>query len=306
MQPNANPLNNPVPQQDPLPEPPSQPQHQPEAVAQQAFQPTPTEVVSPVSPMPQVGAIPTPAPMPVTQYTDPSQIGYVPPAATNGPVVSTMPGESMNSSKPPSKLGMGLKIGIGIIVAIIFSAGSFTLLKDTLFSGSKIEISDLTEHTVEGVTFSHPTDWQEVEEAGYEAVYTEAGKKIGEADQALFVISEPIGGNFNDLSSEEKAQFEASLKENFSDTESLTEGSGCEEVSQSSVEKTSHKNFPLAFRIVLVCSKFTGRNVTGEFRGVLAIKDTKLDLVGITAIDKTWDKSGEALEYILANFSRSN
>ncbi len=324
MQPNENPQSTPPISPDPPspvpgPEPgvAPRPEFQPDKIAQQAFQPsTPAQPAQPVMgsvqptaqpSQPAMGSVqPTAQSMqaPVQQSTDPTQIGYVPPVAS-GSMPLNMPNFNDSGAKKPSKFTLPVKIILGIVVALIFSAGSFTLLKDTLFSGSKIEISDLREESVDGLNFSRPKDWVEIDEPDYVGAFTEGGKPLDEADQAVLVLSQDIGGDFSELTDEEKAEFEKALKDNFANTDTLTEESSCDEVASTKVEKIQHKNFPLAYEIELVCSKFTGRNVAGEFRGVLAIKSDKLDLVSVTAIDKTWDKSGEALQYILDNFSRN-
>ncbi len=305
----------PDPSQQPLqPQTPVSPVAQPptldqQPVAGQVAQPEPTpasqdnlgpSTQQPVEPSTSTGIPQQSAGVvqPPQQSTDPSQLGYVPPTnagMNNIGQPTTLPKDSFFSSKK-------FRILIVVIIAVFSFTGIGILAKDTLFSGSNIKTSDLVEESANGVNFQRPKQWSKTEGKDYDVVFTEKGQPIDDSDQGMGVINENIGVDFETLTEDQKQQFNKALEEQFTDPNKFT-GDGCDEVNKSEVNKVEHKNYPLAYKIEITCNKITGRNIKGVMVGMLGIKEKNMDIVVIVAVDKTWDKSSEAFNEILNNFS---
>ncbi len=276
---------------------PPQPVAQPVTMPTVAPNPAPTDGAMGSAPP----AVPNIAPStnPIQPITNSSQPGYVPPVT---------PAQSLKSSFLPGR-GKGgalgkLRIVVIVVVALGLLSGVGIFVKDLLFTGSSISSSDLIEETVSDTTFKHPKQWTKVEEADFNAAYTEGGQKLKESDQGMVVASEKIAVNYDSLSQEQQDQFYTQFEKSFNDKQDSLFGSdsGCQEVSDVKVAKGTQKNYTLAIDIGYTCGKFSGRNISGKFKAVLGIKGYNMSIVGIGAIDKTWDKSGAALDEILSTF----
>ncbi len=242
-------------------------------------------------------------PTPIQQSVDSSQLGYVPPVT---PELFSASTPITPDTKKPKGIMSKIKIPLIIIFSLLALSGAGIFAKDTLFTGSKIKNSDLINEKVDGVSYQRPKQWQKVEDVDFEAAFSEDGKKMDDTDQGMGVMSENIGGNYNDLPQKDKEAFETELKKGFTNTEALGKDSGCANKSKPTVNKISHANYPLAYKVEITCDKYAGRNVKGVVKAIIAIKDSNMDIVAVGAVDKTWAKSGDALNSILDNFKHEN
>lgn len=265
-----------------------------QAAPPQASQPSVQPVVNP-APAQLPGVAPT-VQAPMQQSTDPSQPGYIPPAIPNTPMANAMPsGKSRGSSKK-------IRI-IAIVIFCLFAlSGLGVLAKDTLFTGSKIKVSDLQEETAGYTTFKHPKQWTKVTEQEADAAYSEGGKKLDDSDQGMAVASKSLGGNYDSLSQDQKDQVYKVFEKQFSDKANLGSDTGCQDVSEPKITKKEQPNFTSAIEVEFSCGKYSGRNVKGEYKMVVGFKGERIHVLAIGAIDKTWNKSGEALDDILNTF----
>ncbi|MCA9332330.1 hypothetical protein KDA00_00455 [Candidatus Saccharibacteria bacterium] len=289
---------------------PIQPESQSQTMPEQPIQaPTTTDPMQSSTVMPQADQQsaptqemqqpiqPTGIVQPPSQSTNPMQPGYVPPA--NSPGMANM--SSTNLPKENFLKSSKLRILIVLVVILVSVTGIGILVKDTLFSGSKITVSDLVEETSDGVKFKHPKQWSKIEDKDFDIAYTEGGKKIDDSDQGMGIISESIGVDFESLTDSQKTQLDEALKKQFADPQAFS-GDGCEEITKSEINKTEHDNYPLAYRIEVDCGKYTNRNVKGKMVAILGVKGRNMDILAVVAIDKTWDKSGDAFNDILDTF----
>jgi hypothetical protein len=273
-----------------VPEAPAVPDTMPDPIA--AAQPTPladTPAASPVQP----DAAPTMAPAPTN---DPTQPGYVP------PVVSPAAAPTMQQASSPGSKAKILRLAIVAIVTLFLLAGGGYLLKDTLFTGSQIKVSDLVEDSANGVSFKRPSNWIESSDKRVgQTAYTEQGKAADETDQVLLVGSQSVGANYDNLSDADKTKFYDQVKASFGD-KSAFEDDTCQEASTPEVSKVSLSNYTDGISISVTCEKFSKRNVRAQMKMVIGLKERQMSLVAVLAVDKTWDKSGDALDEILTTF----
>lgn len=233
---------------------------------------------------------------------DSSQVGYVPPA--NPTPAPLMTGNNMSNSK----VGLfgKLRVLIIVVVGLVILSGGGLLLKDTLFTGSSIKVSDLVDDSAEGVSFKRPANWTKSSETSFDgAAFTEGGKPTDDADQGIMVGGASIGVSYDSLSSAQKDMLFEEFKKQFSDG-SLFEDSSCKEVGSVTVTKTQQSNYSDTIRLEATCNKFTNRNIKATFKANVGLKDRDMHMLMIVAIDETWDKSGEALNEILNTFKPAN
>lgn len=274
-------LSNPAPEPAPMAAP-----MQPEPVAT-PLQPAP-------APMPDMQPSPLVAPAPVVN--DPTQPGYVPPA---NPTAMPMMGAN-DGKKSGSKMRL-IRIVIAVVVSLVVLSGGGLLLKDTLFSGSKIKVGDLVDDSAESVSFKRPKNWTKASEQTSTdgTVFSEDGKAEDESDQQMYVSSTSLGVSFDDLPQTTKDQLINKLLDT-SNYEGSSEG--CEDVGEIKATKTTQPNYSAAIRVEVTCNKFTSRALKAQLKAVVGIKGSYMNIVGISAVDKTWDKSGDTLETILDTF----
>ena len=232
---------------------------------------------SPLPPAPE----PTPSPEP-PQFTPSSTEPQQPPMIT---------------PEKPNKLRQILPRIVVALITLFLIGGGYVLLKDTLFTGSKVSESDLVSETIDDISFSRPKDWGLIEEAGFKAMYTEDQKAIEEADQAVGVLSESIGVNYDDLSAEEITQVKDYLSETYS--ELSLEGDGCLESTAPTIKEMTQSNYSLAYSIEVECLKYEKRNVQATLKMVVGVRQEKMHGIAVIAINETWQKSGPALQAML-------
>lgn len=304
VQPTPAPFDSVAAQPTELAMPQAQTVAQPTAVQSDPLPPMAAAPVAAAQPLAPSNAAPTYSPDPIAAPSgmaqpplDSSQPGYVPPA--NPQPVAPM-GANMSGGKKGGLAGK-LRIIIAVVVGLAVLSGAGLLLKDTLFSGSNISTSDLVEETVDGLTFKHPKQWDKIEDGDYAAAYTEGGKPLDESDQAMAVIIESLPIDVDSLDQATKDRFYDEIEKQFSDPDSL-EGDGCKKVEDVKVSDAKQSNYTTSVAVEYTCTEFTGRNLVGKFKAVVGIKGRDMHVVAIGAIDKTWDKSGEALNEILNTF----
>jgi hypothetical protein len=266
------------------------------AMPQQPIAPAPQPTAAaPVAPMP--AAMPMATPPPTQPVIDSSQPGYVPPANPG-----SMPPISGNAANSVGGKSSKIRIIIAVIVALFFLLGGGFILKDILFTGSKISSSDLVDDTAGGVSFKRPSSWTKSPESDTSAaVFTEGGKKTDETDQAMAVLSQSIGTDYESLSDDQRQQVFEAVEEEFSKPSTL-EDDTCKEIKDVKVTKASQPNYTDSILIEATCSKFTNRALQAKLKMMLGMKDDNMQIIGIFAVDKTWDKSGDALDEILNTF----
>ena len=276
------------------PEPFAQPVVSEPVQPAQPVQPLPVaEPVPPAGPAPQPGA-----PVPAPAVTDPTQPGYVPPTSPSAmPAMMGTPGVKAPGGK--TKL---IRTVIMIVVALVVLSGGGLLIKDTLFTGSKISKSDLVDDTAEGVSFKRPKNWTKVDKGSHDgATYTEGGKAIDNTDQAILVNGQSFGGNYDELSDSQKTSVIDSMKESFSEADGF-ERESCKETTSPVVTRIQQPNYTDALQIEATCHNFANRNVSAKIKAVFALKGNNANMVTIVAVDKTWDKSGDTFDEILMTF----
>ena len=287
-------------QPSPTPETPAAavPETMPDPIS--VAQATPQNETPPASPVQPAATPPTPAaPAPTVvaaPTNDPTQPGYVPPTVSPAAV------PSMQQASSPGSKAKIIRLAIVAVVALFLLAGGGYLLKDALFTGSSIKPSDLVEDSANGVAFKRPADWTESSDKRVgQTAYTEQGKAADETDQVLIVGSQSVGANYEDLSDAEKAKFYDQVKTSFGD-KSAYEDETCQEASTPEVSKISLPNYTDGISISVTCEKFSKRNVRAQMKMVLGLKEKKMSIVAVLAVDKTWDKSGDVLDEILTTF----
>lgn len=275
----------PAPSSGTMPDPVNVP---PATPAASAVPPTvPTETTPPTTPV-APGVVSAPS-------SDPSQPGYVPPAVSPAATPSMQPSHPGNKSKL-------VRIAIVAVVGLFLFAGGGYLVKDALFSGSQIKTSDLVDDSAENVSFKRPTDWTKASDSRPgQTAYTEQGKSTDETDQVLLVSSQSIGTNYDNLSDADKTKFYDQVKNTFADKSSF-EDETCQEASTPEVSKISLPNYTDGVSISVTCEKFSKRNVRAKMKMVIGLKERRMSLVAILAVDKTWDKSGDTFDEILTSF----
>lgn len=230
---------------------------------------------------------------------DPSQPGYVPPVMTpQGPSLQVVPTKPHGSK-------IGLLITIIVFALLTFGGAGYYLLKDTLFTGSKITKDDLVETSESGVTFKHPKDWKKVPSTDFDVLYTEGGKSSKESDQGVFVSAQDIGFNFDELSD---ADMTDEVDQQISSFKSaiVSDPTDCPKLDGLKVESATKTNYTRAIKIEYNCSGFKNRNTTGHYEFIYGIKGSNFHMVGIAALEDTWTKSGDALNEILVSFKPAN
>lgn len=238
----------------------------------------------------------TPAPV----VNDPTQPGYVPPAnPTMAPMMS-----ATGAKKSGSKMRL-IRVVIAVVVSLVILSGGGLLLKDMLFTGSKITKADLVDDQAEGIAFQRPKQWTKPSDQSSTdgTIYTEDGKSVDESDQQMLVSSTSLGASFDDLPKSTQDQIVNKLLDTFSDKSKYEDSSeGCQEVGDIKATKTTQSNYTVAIQIEATCNKFTSRALKAKLKALVGIKGSDINIIGISAVDKTWDKSGDALDSILNSF----
>lgn len=291
----------PTPAPEPMPSPVASP-------APVAMAPVDAMPQSSPAPMPSPSVPPTPAVAPAMAtppaqqpVLDSSQPGYVPPANPLPPV--PLSGNSANSAGRKSGK---LRIIIAVVIALFFFLGGGFILKDVLFTGSKITKADLVDDSADGVSFKRPKDWTKSTDSDSEAtVFTEGGKPADETDQALAVLSQAIGIKYESLTDSQRQQVFDSIEKEFSKPSTL-EDDTCKEVVDIKVTKSNQPNYTDSILVEATCNKFTNRALKAKLKMMIGMKDSNMHIIGISAVDKTWDKSGDALDEILNTFKPAN
>lgn len=199
-----------------------------------------------------------------------------------------------------------IRIVLAVVISLVVLSGGGLLLKDTLFSGSKIKVGDLVDDSAESVSFKRPKNWTESKDDDFDGtVYTENGASTDDTDQALFVGSDSLPLDYDTLSDAQKESVFKAFEGEYSSS-SAFESDSCKEASTPKVTKISQKNYTDAFQIEVTCEKFSKRNLKAQLKAVYGLKGKKVDLVMVVAVDKTWDKSGDALNEILTTFKSAS
>lgn len=252
----------------------------------------------PAAPSPVPEAAPAMVTPPMQPMGDSSQPGYVPPA--NPMPMAPMSGNTANSAG--GKSGK-IRIIIAVVVALFFVLGGGLLLKDLLFSGSKITKESLVDAEEAGVAFKHPKGWSKVETTIGEAdaIYTEAGVPLKETDQSIQILTESLPIDIDTLSESEINQLGASVEKEMNDISDY-EDVGCKNPEGLTINKTTKEGYKLAYTAEVKCSGYEGRNVTLKAKVTLAASGKQAHTVWVFALEPTWEKSGDALDEILKTF----
>ena len=195
-----------------------------------------------------------------------------------------------------------IKVVIAVVAALGVLGLTSTFLRDTLYTGSEIQVSDLVDERAEGISFKRPSQWQVAQDPEIEIVYTEDGKVLDDADQGLLLTSENLGVDYTALEPEQQEAFAANFQEQFSDASSL-EDSGCTEVSSIETKTVEQAGYDTAFMVEAECSQFTGRNVEATLKMLFASDGEDMHIGAVLAINETWDKSQEALDAVIASIT---
>ncbi len=176
-------------------------------------------------------------------------------------------------------------------------------------SSAAVEVTseDLVTETEGGITFKRPMQWQKIDpqDVGINYAYTENGNSLGNSNHAMLISRDDLGLNYDELTDAQKTILEESFETQFSSTESLQNGS-CTEVGSISNEKREQAGYDFALIVEATCNKFENRAVEATLKLLIGIDNEKFDIVGVSAINETWEKSGAALDEILASVMPAN
>jgi len=218
----------------------------------------------------------------------------------NSPVEQSSQPTAPVASQKKKGMTKGTKIVVAVIIGLFVLGAGGTLLRDTLFSGSSLSVSDLVDESEEGIDFKRPESWIKVDSEDADIAYTEDGKNSDDADQGLLITTESLGIDYSTLTDEQKASLGDEFEKQFSNPETLKSGN-CEEIGTVTTAEEPKDGYDTSFTVDAECTKFTGRAAQARIKLVVGVAGDDLHLAVVVALSETWDKSGEALDGIIAS-----